>query len=263
MSGTYEPELYDVITPPQFLGDVDWYRSRAVEAAGPVLELGAGTGRITIPIAEAGVEIHALDAHAGMLQRLRTKLGTLDTDVRDRVTVVEANMADFQLDCRFGLVMIPYRAFLHNHTEEDQLGCLRSIRNHLRARGKLAFNVFHPSLKFMAEHAGSLAGVWRWTEMHDLPDGRRLVRSEANQYDTVRQVVHSQHRYEIFDGGGELERTFLHKLELAYLYPGDIRRLLELAGFVAVNICGGFGGQPFDKDGDELVVQASVGGSGA
>ena len=59
MSGTYEPELYDVITPPQFLGDVDWYRSRAVEAAGPVLELGAGTGRITIPIAEAGVEIHA------------------------------------------------------------------------------------------------------------------------------------------------------------------------------------------------------------
>jgi hypothetical protein len=84
------------------------------------------------------------------------------------------------------------------------------------------------------------------------------VRSEANRYDTVRQRVHSQHRYEEYGSDGTLRRTFLNRLELAYLYPGDIRRLLEHAGFQSVRIDGGFDGRPFERDADELVVDASV-----
>jgi hypothetical protein len=83
-----------------------------------------------------------------------------------------------------------------------------------------------------------------------------VVRSEANRYDTVQQRVFSQHRYEQYDAGGNLTRTFLHRLELAYLYPADIRRLLEQSGFEEIQIAGGFTGQPFANDTDELVVEA-------
>jgi hypothetical protein len=68
--------------------------------------------------------------------------------------------------------------------------------------------------------------------------------------------VSSQHRYEEYGPDGNLKRTFLHRLELSYLYPADIRRLLEKAGFRSIQIWGGFDGRPFEKDTDELVVEA-------
>jgi hypothetical protein len=82
------------------------------------------------------------------------------------------------------------------------------------------------------------------------------MRSEANRYDTVRRRVHSQHRYEEYGPDGALTRTFLHRLELSYLYPSYIRRLLGETGFQSVQIWGGFDGRPFERDTDELVVEA-------
>jgi hypothetical protein len=133
------------------------------------------------------------------------------------------------------------------------------VREHLRPGGTFAFNVFHPSLEFMARHTGALEGVWRWAGTSPRADGGCVVRSEANRYDTVRQLVESQHRYEEYGPDGTLTRTSLHPLRLAYLYPPDIRRLLGQAGFQSVQIAGGFDGRPFENDTDELVIEASVG----
>ena len=55
-----------------------------------------------------------------------------------------------------------------------------------------------------------------------------------------------------------LTRTSLHRLQLAYLYPPDLRRLLKQAGFTLVQIAGGFDGRPFGKDTDELVIEAAL-----
>jgi hypothetical protein len=82
------------------------------------------------------------------------------------------------------------------------------------------------------------------------------VQSDANRYDTVAQVVHSLHRYDVFGAAGTLERAAMLRLQLAYLYPSDIRRLLESAGFGAIAIKGGFDGREFSDDGQELVVEA-------
>jgi hypothetical protein len=85
-----------------------------------------------------------------------------------------------------------------------------------------------------------------------------VIRSEANRYDTVNQIVYSQHRYEEYGADGILVRTSLNRLDLAYLYPADIRRLFTQAGFGAVTIRGGFDGRPVLRDTDELVVEATV-----
>jgi SAM-dependent methyltransferase len=257
MNCGYEPELYDLVIPPSWFGDVEWYRKRAEESGGPVLELGAGTGRITLPVAQSGVRIYALDSDQGMLDALTRKIAAQPKTVQERIVIVNEDMRRFRLTERFALIMAPFRSFLHNLTEEDQLACLRSVREHLRPGGRLVFNVFHPSLEYMARNTGAMAGAWRWRETVERPDGGAVVRSEANRYDTVRQRVHSLHRYEEYGADGTLSRTFLHRLELAYLYPGDIRRLLERAGFQAIRIDGGFDGRPFEKDADELVIDAS------
>jgi SAM-dependent methyltransferase len=257
MTWLYEPDLYDIVTPEAFLGDVDWYRRKARECGGPVLELGAGTGRISLALARDGVMVHALDADGGMLTALRRKISAETSEVQARIVTVDSDMRTFQLTERFALIIAPFRVLLHNLTEDDQLACFRRVHEHLLPGGRFAFNVFHPSLEYMAQHSGALTGVWRWAGTFERPDGAWFVRSEANRYDTVRRRVHSQHRYEEYGPDGTLKRTFLHRLELSYLYPADISRLLERAGFRSVRISGGFDGRPFEHDTDELVVEAT------
>lgn len=254
----YTPELYDLVTPASFLGDAEWYRRKARESGGPVLELGAGTGRIMLGIARDGVPVHGLDRDPAMLDRLRQKLANEPPEVRERVTLMAGDMRDFTVPERFFLVIAPFRAFLHNLTEHDQLACLARVREHLRPGGCFAFNVFHPSLEYMAHHTGALEGIWRWRGTFPRADGGCVARSEANRYDTVRQLVDSQHRFEEYGPDGTLTRTSLHRLHLAYLYPRDLRRLLTQAGFQSVQISGGFDGRPFEKDTDELVIEARI-----
>jgi SAM-dependent methyltransferase len=257
----YTPELYDIVTPASFRGDAEWYRSKARQFGGPVLELGAGTGRISLGIAQDGVPVHALDSDPAMLERLTQKLAQQPLEVRQHVVVRVGDMRTFTLTERFALIIAPFRGFLHNLTEHDQLACLDRVRAHLRPGGCFAFNVFHPSLEYMAQHTGALAGVWRWAATFPRDDGGCIVRSDSNRYDTVRQIVDSQHRYEEYGPDGILTRTSLHRLQLAYLYPPDLRRLLKEAGFQSVQIAGGFGGRPFEHDTDELVIEAAVEGA--
>lgn len=256
MKKSYEPNLYDLVTPQAFLGDADWYLRKAQACGGPVLELGAGTGRITLALAHGGVTVHALDTDSGMLAALRQKLSAQPSEVRERIVTIDGDMRAFRLSERFALIIAPFRALLHNLTEMEHVACFRCVREHLRPGGRFAFNVFHPSLEYMAQNSGALAGTWRWVGTYEGEDGGCVIRSEANRYDTVQRRVSSQHRYEEYGPDGNLKRTFLHRLELSYLYPADIRRLLENAGFRSIQIWGGFDGRPFLKESDELVVEA-------
>ena len=252
----YNADIYDLMHAGGLQGDIEWYRAKALASGGPVLELGAGTGRISIPIAHGGVRVTALDADSGMLGKLREKMGPLPADVRERISVQQQDMRSFSLNDRFALVIIPFRAFLHNVTVDDQVACLTRVHEHLHPGGELAFNVFHPSLDYMSAHAGQRTGTLRWSGTRDLPDGGFVVFSDANRYDTVARRVRSMIRSEEFAPDGRLVRTHMLRLDLAYLYPSDIERLLERTGFELIRISGDFTGRPFERDGDELVVEA-------
>lgn len=252
----YDAHVYDLMYPASLQGDVEWYLRKAVDSGGPVLELGAGTGRITIPIAEAGIHIAALDLDAGMLDKLRRKAAELPADAAARISVRQGDMRSVELADRFALVIIPFRAFLHNLTRDDQLASLKRAHAHLRPGGELAFNVFHPSLEFMAANAGAYKGVWRARTPATLEGGGFVVSSEMSTYDTVQQRLHSLIRTEEWLADGSLARTHMMNLELAYLYPRDITSLLDETGFELVRMSGDFKGRPFENDRDELVVEA-------
>jgi 16S rRNA A1518/A1519 N6-dimethyltransferase RsmA/KsgA/DIM1 with predicted DNA glycosylase/AP lyase activity len=97
MSGIYGPEFYDYVTTKSFHGDAEWYRRKAVEYGAPVLELGAGTGRITIPIAEDALSIYALDSDEGMRKALQLKVDILPEDVWKGIVLVDGDMRSFRL----------------------------------------------------------------------------------------------------------------------------------------------------------------------
>lgn len=136
------PEVYGATTR-GIPGDVAFYRDLAVASGGPVVELGAGTGRIAVPIAEAGVEVIGIDAAPEMLEVARRHAET--AGVAERVRLVVGDMRTFTLDEPVPLVVIPHRTFLHNLDEADQLATLQACQRALRLGGRLALNVFNPS----------------------------------------------------------------------------------------------------------------------
>ena len=254
---TYDPELYDLFHPPQAEdSDIALYQQLARESGGPVLELGVGTGRTLLPIARDGVSIVGMDTSPRMLEALRQRLAGEAAEVRERVRIETGDMRDFSLEERFSLITIPFRGFLHNQTKGDQRACLRACHRHLCSGGALAFSVFHPSLEFGRDDDALVSGVWRWRGSRERADGGHVDLSECTIYDTEQQRLSARLRYEAYDARGRLEYAHMHRLELGYLYPTDIRGLLGEMGFVDVQIEGGFAGAPFAEDAKELIVRA-------
>jgi ubiquinone/menaquinone biosynthesis C-methylase UbiE len=126
------------------IDDIPFYVRLAKEAAArgeAVLELGCGTGRVTIPMARAGARATGLDSSAAMLEIARAKAAEAGVEVR----WVEGDMAGFELEHQYGLVAIPFRSFLHLITDEEQRGCLASVHRHLVVGGRLALNFYVPA----------------------------------------------------------------------------------------------------------------------
>src|SRR5437773_1548315 len=109
--------LYDVVAGDGFDYGLDFYAGLAKAAAGPVLDIACGTGRILLPCLQAGVDIDGLDLFEGMLTQLRKKAAARGL----RPRLYHGDMASFRLGRRYALIMIPFNAFVHNLTTDDQI----------------------------------------------------------------------------------------------------------------------------------------------
>src|SRR5512133_1688402 len=136
--------LYDLDDREVVKDDVPFYLDWAARTGGSVLELACGTGRVTIPLAEAGHEVWGIDLSAAMLTRLREKLARFPEGVRDRVQARLGDMSSFDLERVFPLIIIPFRSFQLLTRDEQLRGCLASVRRHLAPGGRFILDVFRP-----------------------------------------------------------------------------------------------------------------------
>ncbi len=236
-------------------GDVQFYVAEAQTAGSPVLELGCGTGRILIPVAQAGVAITGLDLSVPMLDIARRKVAGLDAATRGRIELAEGDMRRFALGRRFNLVMIPFRAFLHLLTPEDERQALECIREHLAGDGRLIFNLFDPRLDIIAAHSGSLGtALKKVSEFVHPVTGRRFVVWDTRQYDTERQIITQYFIHEELDeAGGVLSKAYT-PLTLRYVFRWEMQYLLELCGFQIEALYGDFERGPFRYGGEQIWV---------
>lgn len=123
--------------------DIAFYIDMASEGDAPILEIGCGTGRITLPLAETGREIHGLDASPSMLRILHEKLAARP---ELPLHLHEGDMRSFDLGIKFAQVFVPFRAFLHLDTIDDQLAALRCFHDHLFPDGRLVLDIFGDGL---------------------------------------------------------------------------------------------------------------------
>ncbi len=239
-------------------GDEAFYVEEAARAEGPVLEIACGTGRIMIPIAESGVSIVGLDRAPAMLDVARRKSTALPDDTRRRIQIVEGDMRMFSLEQRFPLAIIPYRAFLHMMTPDDQRRALTRIREHLTDGGRLVFNVFDPSIELIAAYMRPLGSSLSHMGSFSHPEtGRRVMVSGTRRYDPLEQTL-EEHRFfeEVDDEGRVLSKTTT-PVYLRYVHRFEMQHLLELCGYEVEALYGDFGRGPF-RHGNEQVWVARI-----
>jgi SAM-dependent methyltransferase len=132
-------------------GDIAFYERLARETGGPVLELGCGTGRISLPVAEKGLSITGVDISDGMLAVTRRKAAPRPAPVRDRLTLIHQDMSELDLGRNFSFAFVPARAFHHLLTIDLQRRSLDGIRRHLSPPARLALHLFDPRLDLLID----------------------------------------------------------------------------------------------------------------
>jgi SAM-dependent methyltransferase len=231
--------------------DLGFYLGEAQAARPPVLELACGTGRVTLPIAMAGVPVVGLDSSAGMLAKARQKAAKLpDVPVR----WVEADMREFSLEECFGLAIIPARSFLHLLTPGDQVRALSNILDHLLPGGRLILNHFVPHLQMIAEHSTTTREMLRLSnDFTDPASGNRVLVWGSRRYDPHAQRIDQQFRYEELDDEGSVVATRYRSFSLCYIWPREMEHLLVRCGFEIEALYGWFDRSAFDADSKEQI----------
>lgn len=244
-------ERYDALHAEQE-DDVRFYVEEALAAGGPVLEVGCGTGRVTLPIAAAGVRVVGLDRSAPMLRVAGDKLRSAEPATRGRCGFIRADMRAFGFRRPFAQAFLPFRVFQGLITIADQLAALAAIRAALAPGGRLVLNVFDPRLDILAGAEEEPDAVHDSGRSYRAGDGVVRERFTA-RYDLVAQILDLTFIYErVGEAGVVIERAF-EPLRLRYFHRFELEHLLARAGFEVEALHGTFDRTPFSENGQEMI----------
>lgn len=239
----------------QRTADVAFYSAVAKQYGEPVLELGCGTGRITLAIAQAGYRVVGLDISQRMLQRAEAKRAAAPPEVRDRIRLACGDMTRFELDSQFRCIVIPFRPFQHLVDVKEQVRCLQCVRKHLARDGRLIVDFFQTDPERM--HDPRFLNESKLTE-YDLPDGRHVVLSErvaafrrGVQQNDVEMIFHVTHP------GGKQERLVM-AWTLRYFFRYEVEHLLARCGFRIEAVYGNFDSSPLTDCSPEMIFIAGL-----
>jgi SAM-dependent methyltransferase len=242
--------LYDLFFEHFDLG-LDFYLGLAKAARGPVLDVACGTGRILLPCLKAGVDAEGLDLFSGMLTRLREKASALGF----KPQLYQVNMSSFRLPRRYALIMIPFNAFVHNLTTNDQLETLQTCRQHLQPGGLLVFDTYFPGPQWIAAPSGTRALEGK---IPHPKTGLPMRMWDTRTFDRVQQLQHSFNEIEMLDANGNIVATHRSKTTVRWIYKAEMELLLRAAGFSRWSILGDFDGRPLMHETDAMIVKTWI-----
>ena len=225
----YQGEVYDKMN--AFSFDLEFYRSWCERGGGSVLELCCGTGRLTIPLKQAGIDIQGLDLCDTMLDRARRKADAAGVQIEFR----KGDIREFDLGRRFRTVFIPFNSLQHTYSIRDLERVFANVKRHLEPRGQFLFDVFNPGIHLMVDRERSITEVSRFR----LDDGREVVVREQCRFDPATQV----NRVRWFFHMGSEET--IQNLDMRCFFPLEMDALLKYNGFRIVSKFGSFDEAPF------------------
>ncbi len=252
------PSLYDEIAEYYdwehqfFEDDIQMYLGFAAGRQEEILDAACGTGRILIPIAEAGHRITGVDSSPAMLKVARLKVDA--AGLAARVKVVCADLRSVVLRRRFGLALVALGSFHHITTLADQRATLRNLGEQLVQGGILILDLVNPAPEWLAAGDGAL--VHQLTGPFPDAMGTELVSKFVAR--TATFGTQSEHQFLLYDRtlpDGTLLRRAV-QMELRFLFRYEAELLLSEAGFRVRDVYGGYFMEPYDGTGSRMIFVA-------
>jgi hypothetical protein len=239
-------DLYDL----EYVHDYDlpFWLSLADREGDPIVEWGAGTGRLAVPLSEAGFDVTAVELSERMVERGREK--------SEAVEWVHADMRSAELGRRYALAICAFNSFLCLLSVEDALAFLRNAREHLELGGMLGIEVSAFSPEELVDPPGGPRLQHDFTR--ELLDGR-LDRFSVSRYDAASQLLAMRLFYELYGVAAGLEERRAHDLTIRVTWRDELGLMLQMAGFEVEAVYGGFKGEAFTEESDHLIVLARSG----
>ena len=212
--------------------DIGFYLQEAGKAQGRILELMCGTGRVSIPLLEAGVDLTCVDASEGMLARLKERLRARKLKAR----VVHSDVRHFDLgEEEFELALIPFHSFSELVSPHDQELALRAVHRSLEKGGRLTCALHNPAVR-----TRSADGALRLIGTFPTDDGGLLVVSGFETPDESSGVINRIQLCEFFDASNELCAKRVLPMRFALIHRSGFAELAGAVGFIPVALYGDY-----------------------
>jgi SAM-dependent methyltransferase len=245
--------LYDVdlIEDP---GDVDLYLALAARTGGPVLEVAAGSGRLALPLAEAGYEVTLVDNDPAMLARADKAASAAGPEVRARLRLVETDLVGLELPAGaiFRLAVLGLNSILLLDSRDSQRAALDTLARHLMPGGLAVVDVWLPSADELARYDGRIGLEY---VRADPESGALVSKITAAQHEPATGRIHLTAIYEEGHQGGTARR-WIREDRLRLVNADDLRVMAEEAGLDVEVVAGDYDLNPVGPQDERAILVA-------
>ncbi len=232
-----------------FTDDLGLYHELARRADGPILDAMCGTGRVIVPLAEAGFKVFGLDIAPAMVRTVERKITELN--LRDRLQVNGGDVRSFELEEHFDLALVPLNSFMHLETVADQLAALDRLKQHLRPGGLLVIDLFNPDPTDLTSDQNVLVHERTFTG----PNGHQVQKYITRHTDWAAQRQAVEFVYDELEPDGTVKRRVL-PFTMRWLYRFEVEHLLARAELSLEGVYGDYDLAPYASDSPQMIVFA-------
>jgi SAM-dependent methyltransferase len=241
----YIANLYDIYVPATF--DISFFVNETKKSSGEVLELMSGTGRVSIPLLEAGVKLTCVDISGDLNAVLENKL----KQKWFKADVYKMDVCELDIPKKFDMIIIPFHSFAHIASLDDQQKALDRIQQHLLPGGTFICTLGNPTLR-----QKSVDGQLRLFRKYPLEDGQGClllwIKEDFNPDD--RRVVEAMQFFEEYDAKGVLRSKRLLELHFRLSYKDEFEELAKAAGFQVKALYGDYSYAEFSEDTSPFMI---------
>lgn len=242
-----DPISYDQIHTQGVGKEFKFYKNIAEKVGNVALEIACGTGRLTIPLAKAGVNILGIDISDEMLSEAKRKAA------KENVSInwIQADCSNFSLIERFPFIFIPCNSFQHLYDVDTVKAFLGCVKDHLKPDGLFVLDVFKPDLKILSRNSSEKYHVMKYKIAND----EEISLDETNYYNPVTQV----NNIKWFHTNSENKIISTHELTMRQFFPEELKFLLRTNGFRIVESYGSWDLEPIsDENFKQILVCKAV-----
>ena len=236
----YDAQIYDGFN--KQTDDLEFYKEFfSTHNSKKVLELCCGTGRLTIPLFESGINITGLDLNKSMLNEASKK----SKNKGYQIPLINEDMRTFNLDEKFDAIFIPFNSIHHLYSNEDLYTTLQAIRKHLTNEGYLIIDYFNPSIRYIVENENKSVKIADYVTQ----DGRKVAINQTMHYEDDTQINRIKWQYII---NGKIHST--EALDMRIFYPKELDCYIEGNNFRIINKFGDYDLSKFTADSPKQLI---------